>query len=282
MRKLLVVLALAALSGRLFADPAKDWQDAAAHARHLHDDLVTIQTPDPVIDRALEWGKVALDKGVVCNPDLGCGLIAGLGPSGSTERPGFGWYFGGDAFMNAWAIGAYGDFDVVRQTLEFFSRYQRNDGKMPHEISQGAAYLKWFEQFPYAYYHADTTPLFISAVADYVRVSGDVDAGRRLWPVVEKAFTYCLSADEDDDGLMDNSRAGLAAVETGALRSADVQTDIYLATAWLDAASSMASLARRFGEAADGQAGRRRVLEGTRSPREKIRWRAMRRFHLPC
>jgi len=233
---------------RLFASPAKDWQDAAAHARHLHEDLVTIQTPDPAIDSALEWGKVALDKGVVCNPDLGCGLVAGLGPSGSTERPGFGWYFGGDAFMNAWAIGAYGDFELVRQTLEFFSRYQRNDGKMPHEISQGAAYLKWFEQYPYAYYHADTTPLFISAVADYVRVSGDLDAGRRLWPAVEKAFTYCLAADEDDDGLMDNSRAGLAAVETGALRSADVQTDIYLATTWLDAAGSMASLARRFGE----------------------------------
>ena len=56
-----------------------------------------------------------LDKGFVCNPQLGCGLVAGLGPSGRLRtRPGFGWFFGGDAFMNMSAMTAYGDFETVR------------------------------------------------------------------------------------------------------------------------------------------------------------------------
>lgn len=233
---------------RVMAAPGADWAAAAAHYRRLRDDLVAIDTPDDTIDLALEWGKVALDKGVVCNPDLGCGLIAGLGPSGTTERPGFGWYFGGDAFMNSWALVAAGGIETAKQTLRFFAAHQRADGKMPHEISQSARWLRWFEDFPYAYYHADTTPLFLSALADYVRATGDHETALALWPAAERAFAYCRSTDEDGDGLMDNTRAGLAAVETGALRSRDVLTDVYLAGAWTDAAGRYAWLARRLGK----------------------------------
>jgi len=32
----------------------------------------------------------------VDNPLLGKGMVAGLGASGSSGRPGFGWFFGGD------------------------------------------------------------------------------------------------------------------------------------------------------------------------------------------
>lgn len=42
---------------------------------------------------------------------------------------------------------------------------------------------------------------------------------------------------------MDNTRAGLAAVETGALRRQDVLTDVFLAAAWTEAASAAADLA---------------------------------------
>ena len=253
-----IPIAIAAASGgleaaraayqRVHADPGADWVGSATHYQRLREDLVSIDTPDDSLDLALEWGKVALDKGVVCNPDLGCGLVAGLGPSGTTERPGFGWYFGGDAFMNTWALLAEGDVDTARQTLRFFAEFQRADGKMPHEISQSARWLPWFEEFPYAYYHADTTPLFLSALADYVRATDDVETATLLWPAAERAFAYCLSADEDDDGLMDNTRAGLAAVETGALRSRDVLTDVYLAGAWVDAAQRFHWLARRLGK----------------------------------
>jgi hypothetical protein len=205
--------------------------------------MASLDTPDDRLDLALEWGKVALDKGFVCNPQLGCGLIAGLGPSGITERPGFGWFFGGDAFINSWAMTAYGDFDTVKQALTFLRARQRADGKMMHELSQGAGYIRWFEDYPYGYYHADTTPLYLIAVRDYVRASGDLALARHFWPSMRKAYDYCASTDEDGDGLMDNTKAGLAAVETGTLRRRDVLTDVFLGAAWTEAAAAAADLA---------------------------------------
>ena len=143
---------------------------------------------------------------------------------------------------------AYGDFDTVKQSLEFLRKRQRADGKMMHELSQGAGYIKWFEEFPYGYYHADTTPLYIIAVRDYVRASGDVAMAKDFWPSMKKAYDYCASTDEDGDGLMDNTKAGLAAVETGTLRRRDVLTDVFLGAAWTEAADAAAELAAIAGD----------------------------------
>jgi glycogen debranching enzyme len=228
----------------LLASPEALYRESAGHYRTLRNELTSIESPDRRFDLAFEWGKVALDKGFVCNPHLGCGLIAGLGPSGMTERPGFGWFFGGDTFINAWAISSYGDLDTVRQSLEFLRKRQRADGKMMHELSQGAGFIRWFEDYGYGYYHADTTPLYIVAVRDYVRASGDAAFARDFWPSMQKAYDYCASTDEDGDGLMDNTKAGVGAVETGALRRRDVLTDVYLGTVWTEAAGAMRDLAR--------------------------------------
>ena len=78
---------------RLLNDRESLFRATEAHYRALREERVRIDTPDDRLDRAFEWGKVALDKGFVCNPQLGCGLVAGLGPSGRSERPGFGWFF---------------------------------------------------------------------------------------------------------------------------------------------------------------------------------------------
>jgi len=228
---------------RLLASAEGLYRASAAHYRKVREEMASIDTPDDRLDLALEWGKVALDKGFVCNPHLGCGLIAGLGPSGITERPGFGWFFGGDAFINSWAMTAYGDFETVKQSLAFLRARQRADGKMMHELSQGAGYIRWFEDYPYGYYHADTTPLYLIAVRDYVRASGDLSLAREFWPSMRKAYDYCASTDEDGDGLMDNTKAGLAAVETGTLRRRDVLTDVFLGAAWTEAAEAAADLA---------------------------------------
>jgi glycogen debranching enzyme len=233
---------------KLLASSDVMYLESAAHYRRLREEMTSIDSPDDRLDLAFEWGKVALDKGFVCNPHLGCGLIAGLGPSGTSERPGFGWYFGGDAFINSWAMTAYGDFDTVKQSLEFLRKRQRADGKMMHELSQGAGYIKWFEEFPYGYYHADTTPLYIIAVRDYVRASGDVALAKDFWPSMKNAYDYCVSTDEDGDGLMDNTKAGLAAVETGTLRRRDVLTDVFLGAAWAEAADAAAELASFAGD----------------------------------
>jgi glycogen debranching enzyme len=227
----------------LLATVEPAYRAAVAHSKKLREELTSIDTPDDRLDLAFEWGKVALDKGFVCNPHLGCGLIAGLGPSGTTERPGFGWYFGGDAFINSWAMTAYGDFENVKASLEFLRKRQRADGKMMHELSQSAGFIRWFEDYPYGYYHADTTPLYIVAIDDYVKASGDTALAKDFWASIRKAYDYCTSTDEDGDGLMDNTKAGLAAVETGTLRRRDVLTDVFLGAAWTEAARAMADLA---------------------------------------
>ena len=228
---------------KLLASAEQLYRESARHYRTLRDEKTSIETPDHRLDLAFEWAKVALDKGFVCNPHLGCGLIAGLGPSGTTERPGFGWFFGGDTFINAWAISAYGDLDTIKRSLDFLRKRQRADGKMMHELSQGAGYIRWFEDYPYGYYHADTTPLYIISVHDYVQATGDTAFAKDYWASMRKAWAYCVSTDEDGDGLMDNTRAGLV-IETGTLRSKEMLTDVFLATVWTEATAAMIELAK--------------------------------------
>src|SRR4030095_2466790 len=133
-----------------------------AHADSLRRTTFSLRSPDSLLDRAVEYAKVNLDESFVCNPDLGCGLVAGYGLSGaSSDRPGFGWFFGGDAAINALGMTGAGMTGLVRHRARgFFAKHQRADGKVPHEVSQGAGQIDWFGAYPYAYYHGDTTPFW--------------------------------------------------------------------------------------------------------------------------
>ena len=208
---------------------------------------VRLDTPDDSLDLALAWAAVNLEEQRVCNPDLGCGFVAGWGPSGTSFRPGFGWFFGGDAMMIATAMNVTGQTDLVAEELAFLARYQRDDGKMPHEISQAAGSIPWFEEYPYPYYHADTTPWWMTAVASYWRATGDEETVRALWPAYRKAWEWFRANETDGDGLLENSVAGLAAVEVGEL-GAGVHQDIYLAAVGTAALEGTAELARVMGD----------------------------------
>jgi len=232
----------------LAADPAAVYREAADHFRRLARTTLRVKTPNPELDLAFEWAKVAYDNLIVDNPDLGRGLVAGLGTSGTGGRPGFGWFFGGDAFMNSLSLNAYGAFSDVRDALAFTRKWQREDGKVFHELSQAAGYLNWFKDYPYGYIHGDTTPFYIAACYDYMRMSGDVEFIKAAWPSITKAYAWCLTTDADGDGLMDNGKAGLGALEFGALTG--IKTDIYLAAAWVRAAYGMERLARAVGDGA--------------------------------
>ena len=186
-----------------------------------------VNTPDKNLNKAFMWAKTGVDNGLIDNPDLGTGLVAGFGLSAERERPGFAWFFGGDAFYNLFAVNSVGNFSFTKTALEFLRENQRNDGKMMHELSQGAGFIKWFEEYPYGYYHADTTPLYIIAVADYIKASGDLAFLKKSWESVKKAYQYIRSADTDNDGLMENSVAGLGASELGSLREG-LKVGVYL------------------------------------------------------
>jgi len=206
-----------------------------------------IETPDPELNRAFTWAKVAIDAGWVCHEKHGCGLVAGYGPAGDYERPGFAWWFGGDALMATWAMEDYGDFEGALQALRFLKARQRADGKMMHEMTQSVDLVDWFGKFGFAYYHADTTPMYLYSLAEYWRRTGDKKFLEEFWPSAKKAYEYCLSTVDPADGLMDNTKAGLAAVEVGPLRGKVVK-DIYLQGFWLAGLSAVNEMAAAFGD----------------------------------
>ncbi len=190
-----------------------------------------------------------LDEALACNPDLGCGLVAGYGPSGRGRRPGFGWFFGGDASINILGILTYGGFDLARHGLDFQRRNRREDGKMPHEVTQSAMRTRenWYKDFPYAYYHADTTPYWVVALWQYWLQTADTAFVRESWDAVRGAYDWGLASDSDGDMIVDNTAAGLGAVEVGAI-GAGLHQDIYLASIWVASLQATADLAAAVGE----------------------------------
>jgi hypothetical protein len=173
--------ALATLYDHLARDYAELLRSSAAYYQDYLDRTVSLKLPDVQLETAYDWAKVSMLQGVVQNPFLGEGLVAGFNTSGYDYRPGFAWFFGRDAEWTSLALDADGDFPTVRKALEFLSKYQRADGKIPHEVSQSASFLDWFKSTPYAYASADATPLFIIAVNDYVTHSGEVGFARQNW-----------------------------------------------------------------------------------------------------
>ncbi len=230
------------------------YRERRAYDSTLLAETTTLETPDPELNLAFQWSKIDLDEQLVCNPDLGCGLVAGWGPSGKSARPGFGWFFGGDAAINSFAMDATGQWAPVAQGLRFLATYQRADGKITHEISQAAARIPWFTDFPYAYYHADTTPFWLVALWRYWKASGDREVLRELWPAARKAYAWCLTTETDGDGIIENTTGGLGAIEVGALGE-DIHEDVYLAGVWIESLRAMAEMARAMkDDAAAGQA----------------------------
>ncbi|KPK61926.1 MAG: hypothetical protein AMS21_08555 [Gemmatimonas sp. SG8_38_2] len=241
---------VAALYTRLLTDAQGYYSERVEHARWLREDLASVTSPDSELDLALEWAKVNLDESHACNPDLGCGIVAGYGPSGRGRRPGFGWFFGGDASINILGILPYGDFQLARAGLDFQRANQRaEDGKMPHEVTQSAKRTRedWYKDFPYAYYHADTTPYWILALWRYWQQTGDSAFVRESWPALQNAYRWVIEHDSDGDLIVDNTAGGLGAVEVGAL-GAGLHQDIYLAGVSVESLRAVADMAAALGD----------------------------------
>jgi glycogen debranching enzyme len=239
------------------------------HYRALLESTLEIDTPDDRVDRAFTWAKVGIDKGLATNSTLGTGLLAGFRTSGDSERPGFAWFFGRDALWTALATTAYGRFDTTRAALQFLARHQRADGKIPHEISQSAAFVPWFTGYPYAWASADATPLFLIAQADYWQATGDRAFLDASWPAIVKAYEFSRATDHDGNGLIENTNVGHGWVEGGALYPA--HQEIYLQGLWIEAQRAIAALANVRGDgplAAQAQGG----AERTRAAVESTFW----------
>src|SRR5262249_23253396 len=150
----------------------------------------SLDTPDLRVDTAFAWAKVGIDKGLVENPSLGRGLVAGFRTSGESERPGFAWLFGRDSLWTAFALHSLGEFGTARDALEFLRQYQRADGKVPHEVSQSASFIQWFTDYEYAFKSADVTPLYVIAQADHWRATGDRAFLATAWDSIRRAWRF--------------------------------------------------------------------------------------------
>ena len=206
---------------------------------------VSLQLPDAQIQKAYDWARVSMLQGVVQNPFLGEGLVAGFDMSHDDQRPGFAWFFGRDAEWTSLALDAEGDFPTARNAMDFLSKYQRADGKIPHEVSQSASFLDWFNKTPYAYASADATPLFIITVNDYVTRSGDVEFARHKWDNLWRAYEF-LQSTYDSQGLAQNTAVGHGWIEGGPLYPSRVE--LYQASLGVEALCALSHLAHLVGK----------------------------------
>ena len=218
---------------------------SAEHYREYLSQTVNLELPDPQLQQAYDWSRVSMAQGVVNNSYLGTGLVAGYRTSGQGQRPGFAWFFGRDSFWTALALDAAGDFPDARTALEFVSKYQREDGKIPHEIAQAANFVPWFKAYPYAYASADATPLYIIAASDYVNESGDAAFATQKWDSLWKAYQFLVST-YDKEGFPQNFGIGHGWVEGGPLLP--VKTEMYQSGLGAEALQALASLARWAGK----------------------------------
>jgi len=250
--------ALGATLEKLNQELAATYQAHAESYKTLLGGSVSIDTPDKSLNEAFQWAVVSIEqlKAKPVGTDE-TALVAGYYASGDSARPGFGWFFGRDALYTLYAVNGYGDFPLAKSELEFLIHRQRADGKIMHEYSQTATQIDW-QQFPYMYAAADSTPLFIMAVADYVRTSGDTGFLTAHRDAIEKAYAFLIDPahDTDHDGIYDNSQ-GTGWVESwpGGMP----HQEIYLAELDQQASDAYARLQRLLGNAPQADAARKRA-----------------------
>jgi glycogen debranching enzyme len=261
---------------RMLGSARELYEKNVEHYRRLREETTSVVTPDERVNEAFEWAKVGIDKGVVESPLLGTGLVAGFRTAGESERPGFAWFFGRDSMWTALALDSYGDFATTRDALSFLKKFQRADGKIPHEISQSASLVPWFTDYSYPWASADATPLYIIAHADYLRSSGDLEFTRANWDSILKAYRFTAATDTDANGLVENTGVGHGWVEGGALYPP--HEEIYMQGLWVEASrdvEEMATLLRDVKTAAEAHAAAERTREAT----EKTYWLPERGFY---
>ena len=217
---------------------------------HFFDTRLTVHTPDPKFDEALRWAELSIEDAQVehisgkgTDRKSETGLVAGWFPSYDSTRPGFGWYFGRDTLWSLYAIDSYGDTALSKRALEFLLHRERADGKMMHEFSQMADDLPenmaW-KTFGYEYAAADATPLFLLALRDYIRTSGDLQFLTDHYDQAKRAYQFERTHDSDGDGVYDNSQ-GTGWVENW--QSPMPHQELYLASLDQQATEAMADLA---------------------------------------
>lgn len=212
----------------------------AAATRRARRERLAVSSPEPRVDEALRWAVHRLDSALVETPGCGRSLVAGYWtstPGWGDGRPGYAWYFGRDAVWTALACLAAGDFAAAADVIRFLGEHQDPSGKILHECTTSGLVH---------YDAADASPLYLLLVARYLAWSGDAATVARQWDRAKQAFRFCLWMDHDDDGLIENTRAGHGWIEFGRLGGGTVT--VYNAGVWTAALAELAVAAETLGD----------------------------------
>jgi glycogen debranching enzyme len=230
---------LLASADQLEQESAKYYQDFLART-------VSVDFPqDRELQKAYDWARISTIQGLVNNPYMGAGLVAGYRTSAYNARPGFAWFFGRDSEWTDLALNSIGDFQTTKQALEFIIRVQRDNGRIPHEIAQTATLTDWWNKYVYGTASVDATPLFIIACDDYVTQSGDVEFAKTNWDHVAKAYDF-LKSTYDEEGFAQNAKIGHGWVEGGPL--VPIHSELYESGLAVQAERSLGHLASLIGK----------------------------------
>lgn len=244
------------------APQAKD-HEARARARYAALDVIDIETPDTAVNRALDWAQVTVEQAWACNPQLGCGFVAGYGPSRGARRPQYAWFFANDGLVAVDALLHEGAYGRARDELAFIMRYQnKRSGAIWHELSQSAGFLDWAHAYPYMFVHVDVSFDFLNTLRDYVEITGDVGFAKQHWSSIQAAYAYCRSTIPPGHSLPE-----IPAGQQGRDEQDPQRDELSLSLAWVTAAKSYAALARLTGH--DTQAAD--AMTRSRVAREAIR-----------
>jgi glycogen debranching enzyme len=227
------------------AAQARDYE-MRARARYSSLNVIDVETPDSAVNRAMRWAQVTLEQAWVCNPQLGCGMVAGYGPSRGARRPQYAWFFANDGLVAVDALLREGAYVRARDELAFILRYQnKRNGAIWHELSQSAGFLDWEHAYPYMFVHVDVSFDFLDAVRDYVEATGDAGFAKQHWPSVRAVYDYCRSTIPPGRTLPE-----IPVGQQGRDEQDPQRDELSLSLAWLTASESFATLARLTGHRA--------------------------------
>jgi len=229
----------------LLAGQSRFEEEARVHYQNLLAGSLRIETPDPAVNQQLAWAQISLDQAWVCNPVLGCGLIAGYGPSRTARRPQYDWFFAGDGLVGVHALVNSGNYDRAREELSFIAKYQDGrNGMIWHEISQSADPADWAVKYPYMFVHVDITFQYLATVDGYVAASGDTQFVKENWRGLEAAYRYCVSLLDPGDGL-----PRIPSSKEGGNEQDRMTDELNLSTSWVAAAEAFSRMAKSTGHA---------------------------------
>lgn len=238
--------------------------ETEAHYAAVLNNAVEITTPDDEVNRALTGSILAVEESWVCAPDIGCGDVAGFGPSRPARRPQYAWYFAGDGLVAVESFVAAGRYERAREELEFIAKYQnKTNGMIWHEMSTSAPLIDWEKRYPYMFVHVDITLQYLSTLSHYVEATGDTAFLKAHWAGIKAAWRYARALVDPAIGL-----PTIPAGKEGQSEQAVVRDDIRLSSAWIDAAGAFARLARTEGDRSVAAEGDHAAEQARQSVRE--------------